>query len=521
VPLLAAAFALAAGLAALLAPPAAARSLEGRVVRVSLDNGLRVLIVRRGTAPVFSASLRFKVGAVDEASGATGLAHLFEHMAFKGTSVIGTRDARSEAALLDDLDRAVGDLHRELDRDAAAGADRLERLRSQIRALTERHRGLIVKDAFTQILTREGAVGLNASTSHDFTSYVVGLPSNRLELWCLLESARLRDPVLREFYTERDVVLEERRARLDNRPSGRLYTELLAAAFQAHPYRVPAIGWASDLERLTRPRAEVFRRAHYVPGNAVAALVGDVDPEAAARLVRRYFGSLPSGPEPPRPTTVEPPQGGERRVTVEFDAEPRLMIAFHKPAWPHPDDAVFEVIDSLLTSGRTSRLFRTLVLESRLASDVNAFEAPGERYPNLFVIDAEPRAPHGPAEVEEAVLRELRRLGDEPVGEREIQKIRNQVEAASLQALRSNQGLASQLSYFESLTGDWRGLEAFVAAVKAVTPARVQEVARAAFTPANRTVAVLRRPGAAAPSGPGAPARPAPAEPGRTVGGRR
>jgi predicted Zn-dependent peptidase len=226
---------LAGGLSPLLCRPASAQALEGRVRRITLDNGLRVLVVRRGTAPVFSANLRVLVGSVDDAGGATGLAHLFEHLAFKGTSTIGTRDARVEAGILDALDRAVGDLHRELDRGAAADAARLERLRSEIQALTTRQQALVVKDEFSQILTRNGAAGLNASTGQDLTSYVVSLPANRLELWCLLEAARLRDPVLREFYSERDVVLEERRARLDNQPSGRLYAELLSAAFEAHP----------------------------------------------------------------------------------------------------------------------------------------------------------------------------------------------------------------------------------------------------------------------------------------------
>ncbi len=511
-PVLAAGLALAAALLAapplapLLSVPARAQALEGRVVRVTLDNGMRFLIVRRGTAPVFSANLRFKVGGVDDRGGATGLAHLFEHMAFKGTSTIGTRDARREAEALDALDRVVRDLHRELDRGGAADQARLESLRAEMESLKKRQEELVVKNEFVQILTNNGAEGINASTGEDLTSYVVGLPSNRLELWCLLESARLRDPVLREFYSERDVVMEERRFRLDNQPQGKLYEQLLLAAFTAHPYRVSTVGWMSDLERLTRPQAIDFRRTYYVPNNAVAALVGVIDPAAAERLIRRYFGGLPAGAPPPPVVTVEPPQAGERRAAVEFDAEPQILIAFHKPTRPHPDDPVFSVIDSLLTTGRTSRLFRGLVLESQVASQVDSFEAPGDRYPNLFAIGAEPRAPHTPAEVEAGIERELRRLAEEPVPEREIQKVRNQLEASQIYPLRSNPGLASQISYFEIVTGDWKGMLEHYAAVKAVTPARVQDVARRTFTPANRTVAVLVRPAAAAGGGPDAPA---------------
>jgi len=494
-------------LAGLLAPPAAAQALEGRVTRIALDNGLRFLVMRRGTAPVFSASLRFKVGSADDRSGETGLAHLFEHLAFKGTSVIGTRDAKAEAEVLDAMDRVARDLNRELDRGRAADAQRLAALRAELKSLQDREEALVVKDELTRVLAGNGATGLNASTGQDLTSYIVSLPSNRLELWCLLEAARLRDPVLREFYSERDVVMEERRMRVDTQPDGKLYEQLLLTAFQASPYRVSTAGWMSDLERLTRPEADAFHRVYYVPNNAVGALVGDVDPVAAERLLRRYFGGLPAGPPPPAPVTAEPPQQGERRVSVEFDAEPQLMIAYHKPNWPSPDDPVFQLIDSLLTSGRTSRLFRALVLETQVASDVASFEAPGDRFPNLFVVSAQPRAPHAASEVEAGIAAELRRLAAAPVEERELQKVKNQLEASFLYPLRSNPGLAAQLSYFEILNGDWKDLLRYRDALRGVTAAQVQDVARRTFDPSNRTVAVLSRPQAAA----SVPAAPAPA----------
>ncbi len=481
------------GLTLFPATPARAQALEGKVTRITLDNGMRFLVARRGVAPVFAANLRFRVGSADDPGGGSGLAHLFEHLAFKGTSTIGTRDARQEAGILDATDRAVMDLLGELDRGEKADAARLKALREELASLQASLQKLTVKDELSQILTGNGATGLNASTSPDLTSYVVALPSNRLELWCALESARLRDPVLREFYSERDVVMEERRMRIDNQPQGKLYEQLLLAAFQAHPYRSPTAGFPSDLEHLTRPAAMEFRRRHYLPNNAVGALAGDVDPAAAERLIRRYFGGIPAGPAPSGPVTVEPPQTGERRINVEFDAEPQLMIAFHKAVWPSPDDPVFQVIDSLLTSGRTSRLFRRLVLETRLATEVYSLQAPGDRYPNLFLIGAIPRAPHTPAEVEAGILQEVRRLAAEPVEERELQKIRNQVEASFLYPLRSNAGLASQLSYFEILTGDWKNMGVYKQALLAATPVSVQELARRTFISSNLTVAVLAR----------------------------
>ncbi|HXH27770.1 MAG TPA: pitrilysin family protein, partial [Candidatus Polarisedimenticolia bacterium] len=391
--------------------PLRAQELQGRVTRVTLDNGMRFLLMRRGTAPVFSAILRFKVGGVDDRSGATGLAHMFEHMAFKGTSVIGTRDPKKEEGVLDALDAVAKDMDRELDRGAEADPARLEALKARMTDLQKQEQALVVKDEFSEVLVNNGATGLNASTGQDFTSYTVSLPANRLELWCLMESARLRDPVLREFYSERDVVMEERRLRIDNQPDGKTYEQLLLTAFQAHPYRVATVGWMSDLETLTRPEAEAFRREYYVPSNAVGALAGDIDVTQATRLLRRYFGGLPKAPVPPGPVTVEPPQQGERRVLVDFDAEPQVMIAYHKPTLPSPDDETFEVIDSLLTSGRTSRLFRRLVLETQVASNVYSFDAPGKRYPNLFVVAVEPRAPHTTEEAEAEVYKELDRLG--------------------------------------------------------------------------------------------------------------
>jgi predicted Zn-dependent peptidase len=488
--------ALTAGLMLLLSSEVQAQALEGRVREVTLDNGMRFLLVRRGTAPVFSAILRFRVGSADDRSGRTGLAHLFEHLAFKGTSRIGARDAEKERQVLDDLDATVRELQAELDKGEAADEKKLEALRARMKELTRREGELVVKDEFSDILTTNGAVGLNASTTTDLTSYYVSLPTNRLELWCLMESARLRDPVLREFYSERDVVMEERRFRYDNHPSGRLYEQLLLTAFAAHPYRGPGIGWMSDLERVTRPDAEAFRRVYYVPNNAVGAIVGAIDEKAAEALLRKYFGRLPRGAEPPVVSTVEPAQAGEKRLRVEFEAEPLIMIAYHKPGLMHADDPVLEILDGVLSAGRTGRLYRTLVTEKQLASDVFTFEAPGQRWPNLYVIGAVPLAPHTTEEIEAALFEELRRLAVAPVSEAEIRKIKAQTESDAVYDLRSNTGLADQLSRFEILTGDWRNLPRHTKALMAVTPAMVQDVARRIFTESNRTVAVLQRPAA-------------------------
>jgi predicted Zn-dependent peptidase len=475
-------------------PLSPAASLEKRVREVKLGNGMRFLLLRRGTAPVFAGILRFKVGSADDPGGETGLAHLFEHMAFKGTTTIGVSDAAKEAPILDALDGVARDLNAELDRGPRADAARLDALRAKMKSLMEEHRALVVRDEFTEILSENGGTGINASTGADMTSYYVSLPANRIELWCLLEAARLKDPVLREFYSERDVVKEERRFRIDNQPQGKLYEQLLLTAYSAHPYRIPGAGWLSDLDRLTRPEAEAFHREHYVPGNAVGALVGQIDTEATAALLERYFSGIPAGPLPLSTPTVEPPQTGERRVAVQFDAAPNLMMGFHKTALDDPQDPAFEVIDSLLGGGRTSRLFKTLVTGSGVASNVFTFEAPGRRFPSLFVIGGQPRAPHTTSELEQGILEELRRLGEEPVSDQELAKVRAQIESDAVYELRGNMGLAGQLTQFALLTGDWRSMIRRDEQLKAITAKQVQEVARRTFTAANRTIATLARP---------------------------
>jgi predicted Zn-dependent peptidase len=301
------------------------------------------------------------------------------------------------------------------------------------------------------------------------------------------------NPVLREFYSERSVVMEERRRSYENQPEGRLWEHFLATAFVAHPYGQPIIGWMSDIENLTRTRAEAFIRRHYAPGNAVVAVVGDIDPDRTIALVERYFGSIPSG-VPVRPVAVEEPrQAGEKRITLRLDSEPHLLIGFHKPVHPDPDDFVFEVIERVLADGRTSRLHRRLVQELELATDVSAFTVPGRRYPNLLVIAATPRSPHTPREVEAAVTVELERLKTEPVTGRELAGILNRLEYEEVSRMSSNRGLAHLLTDYEAVTGSWRTLIDHRRRIAAVTPADVMRVARAYFTPENRTVGTIVR----------------------------
>jgi len=482
----------------------AAPGLADRVIEHRLANGLTVLLVERHQVPIVSVNVTFGVGGINERTGITGVAHLYEHMAFKGTRTIGTKNYARERPLLEEMHR----LDAEIARRRAEGADetQLRPLLQAFKAAQERADQLVVGNEMSLLYQRHGAVGLNASTGKDVTRYVVSLPANRLPLWAALESDRMANPVLREFYKERAVVMEERRLRTDDSPTGLLYEAFAAAAFQAHPYGFPTIGWASDIQALTPADTERFFRTYYSPANATIAIVGDIDPKEVLALIERTFGRIPAGLPPPPVVTVEPPQRGERRVEVEFDAEPLVLIGYHKPAIGHADDVVFDALEAILSEGVTSRLYHRLVREKRLAAAVSADSGfPGVVAPNLFMISATPLAPHTTAEVEAAVYEELERLQTEPVSARELEKVLNNLDADLVRGLRSNSGLAGQLAYFQTVAKDWRYLLTVRERIAAVTPQDIQRVARLYFTKTNRTVATLVR----TPTQPRPPAPPA------------
>lgn len=478
-------------------------SLAERVLEHRLANGLTVLMVERHQTPVVSINITFAVGGINEQVGQTGLAHLYEHMAFKGTRLVGTTNYEREKPILDEL-ALVGTELDQRQRDLANKGDGatteeravVESLQNRLLELQAQAAHYVVGNEMALLYQRHGGVGLNASTGKDVTRYMISLPSNRLPLWAAIESDRMANPVLREFYKERGVVMEERRLRNDDSPNGLLFETFTSAAFRAHGYGIPTIGWGSDILSLTPAATEAFFKAHYGPDQATIALVGDINPKETIALIEQTFGKIPAAPPPPPLVTVEPEQRGERRVEVEFDAEPAVVIGYHKPALGHPDDDVFDVIDAVLSDGLTSRLHQTLVREKRLAASVGSdANHPGVRAPNLFIFTATPLAPHTTAEVEAAVYEEIERLKREPVASKELEKVLNNLDADLVRGLRSNSGLASQLALYQAVAGDWRYILKSRDKVAAVTAADVQRVAKQYFTKSNRTVAVLVKKG--------------------------
>ncbi len=482
-------------LAAALTAPAAAQDLasfEKRITVKKLDNGLTVLICERPEAPVFSFFTHVDVGSVQEVPGITGLAHMFEHMAFKGTDKIGTSDYEKEKAALEKVEQDYAAYDAERRRPVGRDQEKVKALKMAWEAAIAHANQYVVVNQFGEIIDRDGGVGLNAFTSNDETGYFYSLPSNRLELWAYLESERFLHPVMREFYKERDVVLEERRMRTDSQPVGRLFEQFLAASFIAHPYQRPVVGWTSDLTTFSATDAQEFYKKYYVPANMVVSVVGDVKASEVLPLMEKYFGRLPAGPKPEPTRTVEPEQKAERTVVLREAAQPFYFEGYHRPDSRHPDDAIYNAISDVLSKGRTSRLYKALVRDQKIAAFAGGFNGfPGDKYPHLFAVLTVPSAGHTPQEVAEGVHAELERLKTEDVSEEELKNVKTRAKSDLIRGLASNQGLANQLGQAQQRFGDWREIFREVEKIEQVTREDIRRVANQIFVPTNRTVAMI------------------------------
>ncbi len=471
--------------------PVYSHTIFEKVQEHHLANGTTVLLVERHDSPTVAAYISFRVGGVNETSQERGVAHLLEHMLFKGTKTLGTKDYAAEKPLLEKI-KTVGQQIDVLKNRRDADPQELQQLRDQLKGLQREHRKLVVKNEFSKIYGENGGVGYNAFTGKDSTTYLINLPVNKLELWAAIESDRLANAVFREFYTERDVVHEERRRSYESSPNGLMYETLLATAYQVHPYRNPVIGWNSDIDNLDPDQIRDFFDKYYTPVNMVITLVGDFDSKATLQMVDRYFGKLEPGVPVPPVLDREPEQRGERRVTIDFDAEQQLMIAYHKPSMPHKEDYVFDIILQVLSEGRTSRLYKSLVVEKQLVTDVGVFTAPGSRYDNLMILSMTPRHGCSCPDIEKATYVELDRLKSEPLSRSELDVARKQIMTSILRSLEGNSGLARMLSSYQTL-GDWHYLVDYEKQLDSVTAEDVMAVAKRYLHANNRTVVTLIR----------------------------
>ncbi len=456
----------------------------------TLPNGLSVALYPRGNAPVFAGVVAVRVGGSDEHVGETGISHMFEHMAFKGTPEIGTKDYQKERVLLDELEVLAAQA-------ASEGVEVHDLGEESLKLWNEIHEALKrlwITDQFTREFESRGAEGLNATTDSEMTKYFVNLPRTELEFWLKMESERILRPVMRQFYQERDVVMEERRMRYEDDPEGKLYELLRSTAFLAHPYKNPVIGYAFDIRGLTARMLESFHRRFYVPGNIAVAIVGDVRPSEDWPLIEKYFGRIPAKPLPARPHAVEPVQQGERRIVLEADASPSFYVAYRKVQYPHPDDAPISVMLEMLAGSITSPLQRTLVQRLRLAASVSHAEGPGVAYPNLMMFAVRPRAPHTNVEVLEAFDRVLQDFKNSGVTQNRLDIAKRSIATSYLSELASNTSLGKNFATSMLQFGSWKAPFDWYEKAMAVTSADVQRVADQYLIHTARSIAMLERP---------------------------
>lgn len=454
-----------------------------------LDNGLKFIVLERHQAPVVSFLTYANVGGVDEPDGQTGIAHFLEHLAFKGTKQIGTTDYKAEKILLNRLEQ----LDNQIKTAKAKGEkDGLTELQTKFKLIEAQALRLVKQNELGQIVQQAGGVGLNATTSSEATRYFYSFPANKLELWMSLESERFLEPVFREFYKEKDVILEERRMRVDNSPVGLMVEKFIDTAFQVHPYRRPVIGYEEDIRNLTPTNIKAFFDNYYVPSNLTIAIVGDVNPDEVKRLAKIYFGRYQAKPKTPAKIIPEPKQTATREVTLELSSQPWYFEGYHRPAVTDADNVVYDIIGSLLSSGRTSRLYKSLIEKQRIALAAEGISSfPGDKYPNLMLFYALTAPGNTVDDVAIALRQEIEKLKTEPVSKTELQRIKNQARAGLLRSLDSNMGMAQQLLEYEVKTGSWQNLFKQLDDIAAVTPEDIQRVAQMTFIPENRTVGKL------------------------------
>jgi len=474
----------------LLLPAQSLKDFEKKVTEFTISNGMHFIVVVRHDAPVVSFNSYVNAGAVDDPSGETGIAHMFEHMAFKGTETIGTKNYPAEKKALDEVERVYDRLDAERNKGRHADPQKIKEFEGELKVVIEKANSYVIPNEYDQIVEENGGVGMNAATAEDSTNYFYSFPSNRLELWFLLESQRFLDPVFREFYKERSVVREELRMRVESSPQGRLVQMMLATAFAAHPYKNMPGGWASDVDNFRLTEAVKFYKKYYVPSNITIGIAGDVDPAECKRFAEKYFALIPAGPNPPLVRTIEPKQLGEKRVEVESPSQPFLIAAYKRPNQNDKDDPVFDVISEILSSERTGLLYQDMVRDKKLALGAFAESTfPGGEYPSLYLFYVIPGLGHTVEENEKELYAVIDKLKTQLVDEATMRRVRTKVRAGVIRQLDSNSGLASQLTFYYVNYGDWRKLFTGLDDIDKVTAADVQRVAREYFIPETRTVA--------------------------------
>ncbi len=471
-----------------IALPQTFEGVKKRIKTRVLPNGMKFIVFERRGAPVTSFHVYADVGSANESYGVTGISHLLEHMAFKGSKVVGTKDYAAESKILDQLDSAYEALRREESKPEPDG-NRLAELKKQFSDLETQAKEYVVNNEYIDMMLREGDAGVNAYTSVDATQYINSLPSNRLEFWMAMTSDRFLNPVFREFYKERDVVMEERRLGLETRPTGKLIEDFTSVAFKAHPYQHQVIGHMSDLQSITRKDVADYFNQFYGPSNLTAGIVGDVTADEVFKLADLYFARIPSAPRPEPVRTKEPEQWGERRVAVSAKAQPYLIIGYHVPDVRHRDSRALEGLANIMGQGRSSRLFTSLVKDKKLAISASSTTGfPGDKFPNLFAFFAVAAEGKTSAECQAAIEDEIEKIKAESVAEDELTKFKRRSIKNLLDQMTNNASMAALLTYADVVLGGYEKLFDQIDEIKALTADDIKRVANRYLVKNNRTI---------------------------------
>jgi len=482
---------------------AAEKGVKPRVEK--LDNGLELLMVERRDQPIVAGCVAYDVGSVNDPRGQSGIAHLFEHMLFKGSTIIGTTDYQAEKKLIEEQEQLREKMNAEMDKmrvmkrhgkisdvlDPTQWTPEYTAMKKRFDELVETERPFVKNNELFNLYTTNGGAGLNAGTSEDFTIYFVQLPANKIELFFWLESDRMSNGIMREFYVERDNVREERRLSTESTPTGKLNEAFEALFWQAHPYGVPVLGWASEVESISAQDVRDFYKIYYAPNNAKMVLVGDFDSDKVVDLAKQYFGRIPRGAKPPAPIITEEPKPiAERRLDGEADTNPIVSVRFHTVAMGHTDEAALDVLAQLL-SGKTGRLYKRLVTKEEAAIGQPSAQHSSRKYAGYVEIEATVKEGHTPEQVEQMILEEVEKLREGEISDHELQKVKNQVLAFSVQRLRSNIGLMFQLAIYD-LWYDWSYMNEAPERMLQVTVDDVHRMVKTYLEPKTRTVAIYR-----------------------------
>ena len=462
--------------------------MKGQIQEKTLKNGMKFIVMPQREAPVASFHIYADVGSAQESYGITGISHILEHMAFKGTTTVGTKDYAAEAKVLAELDQVYETLSRER---AKIKPDEglVKALKTRFEALQQKAKEFVINNEYFDMVMQQGDAGVNAYTNYDATQYTNSLPANKLEFWMAITSDRFLNPVFREYYKEREVIMEERRLGLETQPIGKLIEDFMAVAYKAHPYHHHVIGHMSDIESISHQDVKDYFKKYYSPSNLTAAIVGDVDAQEVFRLAELYFGRIPSGPRPDPLRTREPEQWGERRATVTAQSQPVLLVGYHKPDVRHADNGALDALANIIGQGRSSRIWESLVKKEKVAAQVGCFNNfPGEKYPNLIAFFSMPSKDKTAAQSLELIDREIERIKTEPVSAQELAKYKQMTKKTLISQMKSNSRLAALLTSYDAVQGDWRLVFDELAAIDKITAADVQRVANAYLINTNRTV---------------------------------